>query len=988
MRKTKLFSLLAALVCATTMWAATEFAYCYDCQRSPAYPTLNQTCRLSGFRNPYVGNGALAGPWKLEFVGYYDPDNDMYHVSNPVDGTCRYYFSDWSTKTEEEQNELKRTIKVYALYQKQDDVWTLAARNSNYGYGVVVADNPSTNTALFISGQGSNGCFLTDVLYSNEDSYNMDVTEDLSHSIPATPAVTGKLTGAFSVSADKQVYFSQGNLQYQASTNTWRFAEHQYDFIGDAAGNNTESGRNTQSDWIDLFGWATSGNSASGTAYQPWQSSTTDSEYGPEITSGQWTYANSDWGINPISNGGNVANSWRTLTQAEWNYILNSRSTDYRFSYAKLNIGVQSYNGLIILPDDWDPSYYALSAESMNQSNHDYISNVISEEDWTNSLEAHGAVFLPVTGMRYNGNGVIGLDDDKIGFYWSSIAAERHEVIEDPEEGTRYIDIVNAAYNLAFNGGYYIRANEVTTRSRGLAVRLVSETAPGGGLTPDPTPSTPAVNGKLTGEFSINSTGGKVNFSSGNLQYLASTDTWRFGENQYDYIGAAPGNNVYTGRATQAQWIDLFCWGTGTNPTYISYNGADFLPEITGEEYEFGTANDWGTAAAEDLGDGWRTLNKAEWLYILEERDNAANLWTKATVDGKAGLLLLPDGWTADGVTLTITGTSGAFTTNELDLDEWATLQNQGAVFLPAAGFNNYRPDVPEYQYVGQAGEYGYYWLATAADDAMGDKRADATMFYDSHIYTFTYRYRCMGASVRLVQDVQAANTRDDVSGIEDAMAALIGTGATDLTIVRDLYKDGFFNTICLPFSLNAAELAASPLAGCQLYSLSDASYAGDRLDLTIAEESTIEAGMPYLIKWTSGSDITSMTFTGVTVTESTGSTVEKGGVKFVGTIGRSTLPHGEADYLFLGANDNLYYSASDDVTSMKGFRAYFIVNSEASTEIPRHAPARLVIAPKMPTAVENVSAKIGESEKRIENGQLFIIKDGIKYNAQGKVVK
>ena len=380
MRKVKLLTLLAALVCATTMWAATEFAYCYDCQRDPAYPTVNQTCELEEFTNPFVGNGVKEGPWKLEFVGYYDPDNDVYHVSSPVSGTCFHYFSGWSSKTEEEQKELQRTIKVYALYQKQDDVWTLAVRNSNsdygnHGYGVVVADNPSTNTALFISGQGQNGCFLTDALYSNEDRYNMDVTEDLSHPTPATPAVTGKLTGAFSVSADKQVYFSQGNLQYQASTNTWRFAEHQYDFIGNAAGNNTESGRNTQSDWIDLFGWATSGNSASGTAYQPWQSSTTDSEYGPAITSGQWTYANSDWGINPISNGGNVANSWRTLTQEEWDYILNERETEYRFCYAKLNIGVQSYNGLIILPDDWDPSYYALSAESMNQSNHNYNSN-------------------------------------------------------------------------------------------------------------------------------------------------------------------------------------------------------------------------------------------------------------------------------------------------------------------------------------------------------------------------------------------------------------------------------------------------------------------------------------------------------------------------------------------------------------------------------------------------------------------------------------
>ena len=231
--------------------------------------------------------------------------------------------------------------------------------------------------------------------------------------------------------------------------------------------------------------------------------------------------------------------------------------------------------------------------------------------------------------------------------------------------------------------------------------------------------------------------------------------------------------------------------------------------------------------------------------------------------------------------------------------------------------------------------------------------------------------------------------TSDNVDGIESAMAALVAAGGTtDLIINRTLYKDGCFNTLCLPFSLNEAELAASPLAGCLLYSLSDASYDGDNLYLTIAEESTIEAGMPYLIKWNYGSNITSMTFTGVTVTASTGSTVEKGSVKFVGTIGRSTLPHGDADYLFLGANDNLYYSDDYDDTSMKGFRAYFIVNSEASTDIPRHAPARLVIAPKMPTAVENVQGDNVQSTKVIENGQLYIIKNGVKYNAQGQIIK
>ena len=284
-------------------------------------------------------------------------------------------------------------------------------------------------------------------------------------------------------------------------------------------------------------------------------------------------------------------------------------------------------------------------------------------------------------------------------------------------------------------------------------------------------------------------------------------------------------------------------------------------------------------------------------------------------------------------------------------------------------------------------------WDDTNSDDFIASP-AKTTRCHVKSCELDAFQAKFAHVNVSFVGDLPCAapatpETSDDASGIESAMAALVAAGGTtDLIINRTLYKDGCFNTLCLPFSLNEAELAASPLAGCLLYSLSDASYDGDNLYLTIAEESTIEAGMPYLIKWNYGSNITSMTFTGVTVTASTGSTVEKGSVKFVGTIGRSTLPHGDADYLFLGANDNLYYSDDYDDTSMKGFRAYFIVNSEASTDIPRHAPARLVIAPKMPTAVENVQGDNVQSTKVIENGQLYIIKNGVKYNAQGQIIK
>jgi len=77
----------------------------------------------------------------------------------------------------------------------------------------------------------------------------------------------GVLPGRFTVNAEGlQVQFAQGNLQYQASSHIWRFAEHQYDIVGNATiGNVYENGVKSDNTaissdydgWIDLFGWGT-----------------------------------------------------------------------------------------------------------------------------------------------------------------------------------------------------------------------------------------------------------------------------------------------------------------------------------------------------------------------------------------------------------------------------------------------------------------------------------------------------------------------------------------------------------------------------------------------------------------------------------------------------------------------------------------------------------------------------------------------------------
>ena len=222
----------------------------------------------------------------------------------------------------------------------------------------------------------------------------------------------GAINGLFTINVDgDQVYFSQGNLQYQASSDTWRFAENQWDYIGED--NNKISP--IYNGWIDLFGWGTSGYNHGANCYQPWSTSLTNSDY---YAYGYYFYNlndqndKADWGYNPISNGNNTNKQWRTLTQPEWDYVINTRSTTSDIRYAKAN--VNGMNGVILLPDDWNSSNYSLS--NANSPTASFSSNMLSASLW-NILESVGAVFLPAAGYR---SGISMYIVGSCGCYWSA----------------------------------------------------------------------------------------------------------------------------------------------------------------------------------------------------------------------------------------------------------------------------------------------------------------------------------------------------------------------------------------------------------------------------------------------------------------------------------------------------------------------------------------------------------------------------------------
>lgn len=524
----------------------------------------------------------------------------------------------------------------------------------------------------------------------------------LSMSIGSLFAAQGALNGLFTINANgDQVCFSQGNLQYQASTGTWRFAENQYDMIGSDNSNISAS----YSGWIDLFGW--------GTGDDPTKATTTSNAYN--------NYT--EWGTNTISNAENGTDLWRTLTSNEWVYLFYTRAN----AASLFGLGsVNGVNGTILLPDNWvlptGASFTASTTQGLtdqgtyydNENGNNFSHNTYTAAQWS-VMEAAGAVFLPVAGSRY---GTDVRDVGSYGCYWSSTP-----------------DWSIFAYGVYFDSGT-LYPQDYYESCHGYSVRLVQQL------------NAPAESVVLTGKFSV-SANKQVSFSQGNLQYRAATDTWQFAENQWDIIGT--GNENIS--ATYKGWIDLFGFGTSgyanKYPWMTSTHEEDYTDGATGDIYN--TYFDWGKYNPVVNGGNqagiWYTMPRDEWDYLLHTRTNADRLQGIATVAGMKGYVLLPDNWQLPDM-MWFTPLATSFSVNTYYVSQWRTMENAGAVFLPVAGYR----DVTSVEDLDQ---FAYYWTSSADPDDM--VQATEVLFGVSGGYTTMLidwaPSKILGRSVRLVSE-------------------------------------------------------------------------------------------------------------------------------------------------------------------------------------------------------------------------------------------
>ena len=280
--------------------------------------------------------------------------------------------------------------------------------------GVVLTSSVKVFYIVVPAGTWANG-FAVDV-YANDNSTKIKTLSkgssvtfsSASTMLMPSQAVSG---GGFSVSATKKVTFSPGNLQYTQSTNTWSFASAQYEMIG----TDNVTGGSVTSD-------PTYGDSKAGTALADkidlfsWSGSTGSAKFGVSTSTNKADYSGSfvDWGTNQI--GSDAPNTWRTLTQAEWDYLLNTRTNA---SSLKGVAQVNGVNGLILLPDNWTcPAGVTFKSGFHENYGADYFADyqTFTASEWS-KIEAAGAVFLPAAVRRYGS--AVGVLQCQ-GFYWSA----------------------------------------------------------------------------------------------------------------------------------------------------------------------------------------------------------------------------------------------------------------------------------------------------------------------------------------------------------------------------------------------------------------------------------------------------------------------------------------------------------------------------------------------------------------------------------------
>lgn len=192
-----------------------------------------------------------------------------------------------------------------------------------------------------------------------------------------------------------------------------------------------------------------------------------------------------------------------------------------------------------------------------------------------------------------------------------------------------------------------------------------------------------------------------------------------------------------------------------------------------------------------------------------------------------------------------------------------------------------------------------------------------------------------------------------------------------DVEVSRTLNVGGY-NSLCLPFAMNAAQISVA-FGTCDIQALTDANVSANELELVFNQETETTAGVPYLIQVNEAK--TSFSVQNVTLHADV-SNVQYNGVQFIGIYSPTVLPD-NGNLLYIGAGNQLYYSTGGEIGSL---RAYFDISG-----VPAGARSAMRLSFGGTTTDMPSVKQEGTCVKRLEHGVLVIERNGVKYLVTGE---
>ena len=201
-----------------------------------------------------------------------------------------------------------------------------------------------------------------------------------------------------------------------------------------------------------------------------------------------------------------------------------------------------------------------------------------------------------------------------------------------------------------------------------------------------------------------------------------------------------------------------------------------------------------------------------------------------------------------------------------------------------------------------------------------------------------------------------------------EIIAANVGQERNVTLVDRTLWKDGSWNTLCLPFDLKS--FSGTPLEGATIKELGNSATCNTRFDeasgtlyLEFVDAKEIEAGHAYIVKWAAADPdyIKNPEFHNVTIENEDpagqSATSQDGYVTFVGTYNPVIIgEEGDNTILYLGDDNILYYPSA--AMSINSFRAYFQLNKDLTAGDPN--------ATESSQAIKAFHLNFGEEENGI----------------------